>query len=337
MKRILLVVLFASVVFSIAEAQNQRGGGRRGGPRGGPFAPPNADDIYQLTEDAYHQEGVPEGEVVGPLTLKDKAYEGYSHRYWVYVPRQYAPNAPAALTIFLDGYQYLRDDYYVRARHVLDNLIHKDEIPVTIAIFVNPGHREDEASPGPGNSSWQTSNRATEYISTNGKFANYLAEELVPAVAEKYNLKDDPAARCIIGASQGGAGAFIAAWERPDFYGKVISHVGSFVGGPHIYPEQVMALEAPKPIRISMQENAYDNANFRNLNGDWVTQNLRLFLALREKQHDVQLVWGQGRHSLVHGGVVLPDQMRWIWRDYPKGEQESSATQDDVAVPAGQP
>ena len=39
-------------------------------------------------------------------------------------------------------------------------------------------------------------------------------------------------------------------------------------------------------------------------------------MVLRQKRYDVQLIWGQGRHSLVHGGVVFPEQMRWIWRDY---------------------
>jgi enterochelin esterase-like enzyme len=272
------------------------------------------DSLYNLTPDAFPHQGVPEGRVEGPLIHQDKIYPGISREYWIYVPQQYAASKPAALTVFLDGYQYLRDDYMVRARHVLDNLIQEKEIPVMIAIFVNPGHLEGGKSPD--NASWETTNRATEYIATNDRFSRLLIEELLPEVAARYNITEDPAGHCIVGASQGGAGAFIAAWSRPDYFEKVITHVGSFVNGPNIYPEEIRALATAKPIRISMQENAGDNRHDENPDGDWVIQNLRLYLALREKHYDVQLVWGQGIHSLVYGGVVLPDQMRWIWRDY---------------------
>jgi enterochelin esterase family protein len=274
------------------------------------------DSLYTLTQDAIPHDGVPEGIVEGPLIHRDTIYPGISREYWIYVPRQYDSAKPAALTVFLDGYQYLRDDYFVHARRVLDNLIYKKEIPVMIAIFVNPGHLDGGKSPD--NKSWETTNRATEYITNSDRFARLLTEELIPEVAQRYNLAKDASGHCIVGASQGGAGAFIAAWSRPEYFGKVITHVGSFVSGPNIYPERVRELETAKPIRISMQENAGDHRNDADPDGDWVIQNLRLYLALREKHYDVQLVWGQGIHSLVYGGVVLPDQMRWIWRDYPK-------------------
>jgi enterochelin esterase-like enzyme len=256
------------------------------------------------------------GAVEGPLTHRDTIYPGISREYWIYVPRQYDSSKPAALTVFLDGYQYLRDDYLVHARRVLDNLIYKKEIPVMIAIFVNPGHLDGGKSPD--DNSWETTNRATEYITNSDRFARLLTDELIPEVAQRYRITKDASGHCIVGASQGGAGAFIAAWSRPEYFEKVITHVGSFVNGPNIYPERVRELDTAKAIRVSMQENAGDHRNDEDPSGDWVIQNLRLYLALREKHYDVQLVWGQGIHSLVYGGVVLPDQMRWIWRDYPK-------------------
>ena len=278
-----------------------------------PVAITAQDSQYKLTADSDAKAGVPEGEVIGPLLHQDRAYPGISREYWIYVPKQYDPAKSASLIVFLDGFQYLRDDYFVHARHVLDNLIASHAIPTMIAVFVNPGHPPGGQSPDA--KSWETSNRATEYITTSARFGNFLADEFLPDVLKGYNVSPSSLDHCIVGASQGGAGAFIAAWSRPDYFSKVITHVGSFVNGPHIYPEQVLALEGEKVIRISIQENAYDNRHDESPTADWVTQNLRLYQALRTRHYDVQLVWGQGNHSLVYGGVVLPDQLRWIWRD----------------------
>jgi enterochelin esterase family protein len=40
--------------------------------------------------------------------------------------------------------------------------------------------------------------------------------------------------------------------------------------------------------------------------------------ALTEKGYDVNFHWGVGTHSNRHGGAVLPEMLRWLWRDYPR-------------------
>ena len=75
----------------------------------------------------------------------------------------------------------------MRVPIVFDNLIHKGEVPVTIGIFVNPGHRGD-AFP---ENRWRANNRSYEYDSLGDEYARFLLEELLPAVSEKYNLSDD--------------------------------------------------------------------------------------------------------------------------------------------------
>ena len=32
--------------------------------------------------------------------------------------------------------------------------------------------------------------------------------------------------------------------------------------------------------------------------------------------YDVEAVWGEGGHNREHGGAILPDTLRWLWRDY---------------------
>ncbi len=95
------------------------------------------DSFYKLGPDSLEQEGVPHGKIVRPFTLPCKVYPGTSHTYWVYVPAQYDPAKPASLMIFNDGQAFKNDKGDVRAQNVMDNLIHRREIPVMIGVFIN--------------------------------------------------------------------------------------------------------------------------------------------------------------------------------------------------------
>src|SRR5580698_5329199 len=73
--------------------------------RGRGFQPPmppgpNPNSQYHLGPDSLPQEGVPKGEIRGPYTLPSNVYPGTQHTYWIYVPAQYDPAAPASLMIF---------------------------------------------------------------------------------------------------------------------------------------------------------------------------------------------------------------------------------------------
>ena len=35
-------------------------------------------------------------------------------------------------------------------------------------------------------------------------------------------------------------------------------------------------------------------------------------------RYDLAHEWGDGAHSDAHLGAILPNVLRWIWRDYPK-------------------
>jgi enterochelin esterase family protein len=114
------------------------------------------------------------------------------------------------------------------------------------------------------------------------------------------------------------------AWERPDQFRKVLTGIGTFVDlrGGHVYPEKVLASEK-KPIRIFMIDGRNDNrgTNARggtyDANRDWFLQNVRLMEALTKKGYDVNYSWGMGVHSHNMGGAMLPEMMRWLWRDQP--------------------
>jgi enterochelin esterase family protein len=96
------------------------------------------DDVYKLGPDSLAQAGVPQGQVTGWTRLPSEAYPGTLHDYCVYVPAQYDPAKPAALMIFQDGQAFLRPTGDYRVPTVFDNLIYRREMPVTLAVFINP-------------------------------------------------------------------------------------------------------------------------------------------------------------------------------------------------------
>ena len=177
--------------------------------------------------DSTRQSGVPQG-VVTQHQHKSTPFfkEEVTHDYWVYVPAQYDPQTPIGIMVFQDGEKYLSDDWF-RAPTVFDNLIHQKRIPPLIGLFINPGYTEvigadAEATPQ------RSSMRSYAYDSLGDHYARFLIEEMLPLLSEEYNLADDPDMRAICGISSGGICAFTVAWERPDFFRKVMSHVGSF-------------------------------------------------------------------------------------------------------------
>ena len=282
----------------------------------------NPDVHYHLGPDSLEEEGVPKGEVRGPFTLPSAVFEGTSHTYWVYVPAQYNPAVPASLMIFNDGQAYMNQQGDLRAQNVLDNLIYRREIPVMIGVFINPGRRPDQPEPNPSEWGDRTTNRPTEYNSMDDRYPRVIVDELLPALYKDYNISKDPDNHGIGGASSGAIAAFTVAWERPNQFHKVLSMIGSFVNlrGGHVYPELIRKADK-KPIRIFLQDGRNDNRSRGpdapyDETRDWFFQNVRLMKALTEKGYDVNYAFGMNKHGQKMGGEIMPDMLRWLWRDH---------------------
>jgi enterochelin esterase-like enzyme len=272
---------------------------------------------YKLGPDSLPREGVPKGKLEGPYLFRSQVLANTTRRYWIYVPAQYTPEKPACVLVFQDRQRATNPNGVLRVQNVLDNLIQRKEMPVTIGIFITPGQRGEEYPDtlGFGN----PNNRSVEYDSLGEAYARFVVEEMLPEVGKRYTLTKDPAGRAIGGASSGAIAAFTVAWERPNEFRKVISLIGSFtdIRGGHVYPDLVRKSER-KPLRIFIQDGIHDNRNPRNPSRDWYLQNQAMVAALKEKGYDMTHVFGEGGHSDNHGGALLPDIMRWLWRDYPR-------------------
>ena len=262
-------------------------------------------EVYETHPDGREQSGVPKGVLKQMAPWESKIFSGTRRDWWVYVPAQYRPDTPAAVMVFQDG-AGVKD--FVPT--VFDNLIAKGDMPATVGIFIQPGVLNGGRS-----------NRSFEYDTLSDQYARFLLEEILPEVEKSVRLRHDGASRAISGISSGGICAFTVAWERPDEFSKVLSWVGSFTNiasgktgreGGHNYPALIRRIPQ-KPIRVFLQDGAND---LDLAPGNWPLANMTMARALAFANYDYRFDYGQGFHSNRHGRAILPDSLRWLWRDY---------------------
>lgn len=283
-------------------------------------------ESYKWLPDSLKQDGVPEGKLIdmGSYKATDEFYKGTERKWWIYVPSQYKKDTPAKLVYFNDGGGFIKGDG--NACIVMDNLIHKGKMPVTIGVFVNPGSTPRQGKPA-------MSNRGNEYDTCTPKFANFIEKEILSQVYAKYNVSKKAEDHAIAGSSSGASCAFTAAWYRNDLFTRVISYVGSYCDfrhtgdyplvegnkseyGPfktaHDYPALIRKTAPNKNIRVFLQDGEND---LDNTLGNWFMNNLRMEAALEFAGYKNQANWGRGMHSKRHGQSLLPIIMEWIWKN----------------------
>ncbi len=252
---------------------------------------------YAHGPDSFAQPDVPRGALHEREWNESTVFPRTRRRYWVYVPAQYAPSEPASLMVFQDAEWYMAPERQFRVPIVLDNLVHRGEVPATIAVFVEPS--ED---------------RNAEYDAFDDRYATFLLDEIVPAVRAEWAITDDPDRWAVGGGSSGGNCAFTVAWFRPDRFRRVLCTSGSFVQMPggNPYPGLIRATPA-KPLRIWLHAATRD-LNWDQPEDNWLSANLQVAAALAERGYDLRFVVGDGAHDGNHAGVLLPDALRWLWR-----------------------
>lgn len=284
-------------------------------------------DHYRVAFDpaTVRNENVAVGEVLKRSFDSSKIYPMTTRDYWIYVPASYDAPQPACLFVCLDGITY-------NAPTVFDNLIASGQMPVTIGVFVNPGVVRD------ANGGVIRYNRSNEFDRTDGTFARFLIEELLPEVERQttsdgrpIRLSTDPNDCAIAGSSSGGICAFSAAWARPDRFGRVFSAVGTYVSmrGGNEYQAVIRKTE-PKPLRIFLQDGLYDVWN--GIFGDWYEANILVESALNFSGYEVAHTWGRGGHSNTHADRIFPDVMRWLWKGWPRPIQAGRSQNDMLAA-----
>jgi len=241
----------------------------------------------------------------------------YERHVWVYIPKQVKPNAP--FMVVQDGHSYIN-----RLAPVLDTMIAAKRVPAMIIV-----------APDSGGSDAQGSQRGLEYDTLSDRYSNWVEQELLPAVAQKYGVTftNDPEGRATMGGSSGAICAWTMAWFHPERYHKVLSYSGTFVNQaspqdpktPHggwEYHANLIPKTAKKSIRIWMEVGEKD-LHFddpENTWHNWPLANNRMAAVLKKKGYDYKYVFAMGAHHVDNGVVrqTLPAALEWLWRDYPK-------------------
>ena len=265
---------------------------------------------YKIGPDSQRQPNVPAGQVTRH-SWTSRIFPGTTRDYWIYVPAQYKADKPACVMIFQDGAGMVSETGGFRVPIVFDNLIHKGGMPVTIGIFVNPGVL---AALSPDQQ--PRYNRSFEYDALGDRYARFLIEEILPEVRKTYNLSKNPDDYAIGGSSSGAIAAYVAAWEHPEAFRRVLSFIGSFTNlrGGNILTSLARKTE-PKPLRVFLQ----DGENDLNIySGSWYRANQDLAMALEYAGYETKFVVGTEGHNGKHGSAILPDALRWLWHGYPQ-------------------
>ena len=248
----------------------------------------------------------PAGRVSEHVFTTSKIMPGTSHRYVLYIPQQYVPGTPAAVYISQDGARGFEAG-------VFDRLIHEGKMPVCIGVFVRPGQIAATLPDGSGRSM-----RCPQYDALGSAYADFLIEELLPAVAAENNIQfsDNPDFHAIGGNSSGGICAFNAAWERNDFFRRVYMASPSLVAfrGGDILPVLVRKYE-PKPVRVYMTVGTKD---MNNSSGDWYIQAQAMNDSFKYAGYDFEYeVFEDAGHGAGFQSVEVFERVqKFLWNNW---------------------
>ncbi|GJM44126.1 MAG: hypothetical protein DHS20C21_09680 [Gemmatimonadota bacterium] len=124
----------------------------------------------------------------------------------LYYPARYRTTRRYPLVVAHDGPDYLN---YSGLKTILDNLIHRLEIPGMIVALID------------------SERRLVEYADYE-PHDRFVAEELVPQLERDLPLEGTRSGRCLMGASFGAVACFSAAVRYPDLFGRLLLQSGSF-------------------------------------------------------------------------------------------------------------
>ena len=239
-------------------------------------------------------------------------YPGTERKITVWVPDEYDGNSPACLIVKFDNFANLP--------YCLGKLIPAGQVPVCIAICIEPGKVYDRE-----HKQVIRHNRSNEFDNLNGNMARFLEEEVIPELCRqttpdgrRIRISPKAADHAAIGASSGGIAAFNLAWERPDLFSRVYTICGTFV--PFRYGDQFPAIirkTEPKPIRVYFQDNKDDCWN--PLFGSWYDYNRLMVSAMEFAGYEMDYHWDEGKHNANNGNALLEPVLQWLWAGWPEG------------------
>jgi iron(III)-enterobactin esterase len=241
----------------------------------------------------------------------------YTRRVTVYIPKQYVAGTAAPFIVGADGPDPL-------LFNTLDNLIAAHRVPAMIAISISNGGGDAQGS-----------ERGLEYDTMSGRYAEFVEQEVLPAVESHFHVKlsHDPEARATMGGSSGGSAALIMAWYHPELYHRVLTYSGTYVNqqwppapktphGAWEFHEHLIPDSPSKPLRLWLEVGDRDLFNpnvMRDNFHDWVLANENMARVLAAKGYHYQFLFVQnaGHTDRAVKQQTLPEALEYLWQGFP--------------------
>jgi len=178
---------------------------------------------------------VPAGELLAE-TVVSRALLG-QRRLWSYLPPGYSAAADTLYPVMyvLDGANYVEK---MDVPRILDRLIARKAIPPLIAVFLEPGDRQEEYTRNPR---WRT----------------FITSELVPQIDQRFRTFPAPDHRIILGSSLAAYGAVDLAVEFPSVFG-LCAAIAPPEQTASVIANQPRARAAAVSIRFFVMGGVYD-------------------------------------------------------------------------------
>ena len=243
--------------------------------------------------------------------------------------------------VFQDGQAFKDENGDIRAQNVMDNLIYRREIPVMIGVFINPGRTPEQPEPNAKEWGDKTTNRPTEYNTLDDKYARVITEELMPVLYKEYNISKDP---------EHARHRWIEFRSNRRIYRRLgaaqpISEGVKQRGEFHQYSGwscicgtcDWQARRNRFAYSCAMAETIIEASATVSMtrSGIGFLQNVRLMKALTQKGYDVNYSWGMNKHGQKFGGAIMPEMMRWLWRDGPVSTDPNDMVVERALPPTG--
>lgn len=117
----------------------------------------------------------------------------YQLQYRVYLPPNYHNLREISVVYLTDGQSYIHNGEF---HLVMDRLIKNNKIEPIIAVFIDPRDPEDYSM-----------NRRNYEFFCNGRYIDFVNNELIKEIEQNYNVSKDPHKRVMMGLSFGGLNA----------------------------------------------------------------------------------------------------------------------------------
>ncbi|MGO4341965.1 alpha/beta hydrolase-fold protein [Pedococcus sp. 2YAF34] len=249
---------------------------------------------YEVPDWVHHDPEARQGEMVEDV-LRSKALRR-EQPVRLYLPARYTAAQRYPLLVVHDGTDYLD---YAAMKTVLDNLIHRLDVAPVVVAFVPPR------------------DRLREYPN-HAPHARFIARELVPRLAERFSLVDDPQGRCLMGSSFGGIASLSTAVRYPGEFGSLLLQSASMVftdigsdhgGGPYFDPvvkfvNRYRARPSRPVDRIFMSCGTYEPL---------ITPNRSMVPVFRQAGMTVRYVEARDGHNWEDWRDRLRDGLSWIF------------------------